>query len=239
MPEITIYGAFGVLGVILYLVAYGALQAGLIRGSSSGYTVLNLLAAASVLFSLLETWNLYSALIQTFWIAISVMGIGRRLWLRSRRSFDAETLEFLARHLPTLPLHEAHRLLRHAHGHDHPAATTLTRQGEPVDALLYLGRGAAEVHVGGRTITRLGPGALVGEMTLIHGGGATATVTADGPVRVLHLPRDPVLAEMNAAPDVALAVGHALQTEVQRKLVHMNAEEDGVLSPEVRSAPLR
>ena len=114
MTDFTAYGAFGTLGVILYLGAYGALQAGLIRGSSLTYTLLNLCAAASVLFSLMETWNLYSALIQGFWIAISIMGIGRRLWLRSRRSFDDETMAFLRLHLPTLPLFEAHRLMRHA-----------------------------------------------------------------------------------------------------------------------------
>jgi hypothetical protein len=239
MPELTPYSAFGVFGVVMYLLAYGALQAGLIRGTSLAYTILNMVAAASVLLSLMETWNLYSALIQIFWIAISIMGIGRRIWLRSRRAFDDETLEFLARHLPALPLHEAHRLMRHATWQDHPAETVLTRKGEPVDALLYLGHGTATVRVGERRITGLSPGALMGEMTLIHGGGATATVSADGPVRILHLPRTPMLAEMNAAPDVALAVGHALQTEVQRKLVDMNSEESDGISPEIPSAPSR
>jgi hypothetical protein len=237
MTDFTAYGAFGTLGVILYLGAYGALQAGLIRGSSLTYTLLNLCAAASVLFSLMETWNLYSALIQGFWIAISIMGIGRRLWLRSRRSFDDETMAFLARHLPTLPLFEAHRLTRHASWRDHPSGTALARQGQSVDALIYLAEGTATVEVDGRPVAKLHPGALIGEMTLIHGGAATADVTAEGPVRVLYLPRAQVLSEIDATPDIALAVGHALQAEVQRKLMVMNATGDSGLSPARRPPP--
>jgi hypothetical protein len=46
VPEMTPYGAFGLLGVIPCPVAHGPPQAGLIRGGSSSYTVPNLVIAA-------------------------------------------------------------------------------------------------------------------------------------------------------------------------------------------------
>ena len=223
MGDVTIYGLAGMLGVFLYLGSYGALQLGLIRGSAMSYTLLNMIAAASILFSLLENWNPFSALIQIFWILISLVGIGRRLWLNARLRFTPEERAFLAVHLPTLPPIEAHRIMRLGRWSTHAPGDVLTRQGEPVSGLIHLAEGRAVVQVDGRPVATLGADALIGEMTLIHGGAATADVTVTEPARILTLPREALLAVMNGTPETALAVGHALQAEVQRKLRKMNA----------------
>jgi hypothetical protein len=223
LGDVTFYGIAGLLGVVIYLAAYGALQLGLLRGSSLAYTLLNMLAAASILFSLLENWNLFSAVIQAFWILISIVGITRRVWLRSRLSFSPEEEGFLAAHLPTLAPVDAHRVTRIGRWEDRPPGAHLAHEGQPVGALIYLAGGRAEVIVGGRIIATLAPGALVGEMTVMHGGPATADVRVVTPARVLVLPRDRLMAEIRASPDIGLALGHALQGEVQRKLQAMNA----------------
>lgn len=223
MGDVTFYGIAGLLGVVIYLGAYGALQLGLLRGGSLAYTLLNMVAAASILFSLLENWNLFSAVIQGFWILISFVGIARHVWLRTRLRFSPEEEAFLAANLPTLAPVDAHRITRIGRWEDRPPGAHLAREGTPVGALIFLARGRAEVTVGGHAIATLAPGALIGEMTVMHGGPATADVRLLTPARVLVLPRDRLMAEIRASPDIGLAVGHALQGEVQRKLQAMNA----------------
>jgi hypothetical protein len=227
MGDVTIYGWAGVAGVLLYLAAYGALQLGFMRGSSLSYTVTNMIAAASILFSLLENWNLFSAAIQFFWIVISIVGIGRRIWLGSRLHFTAEEKAFLTTHLPTLPPLEAHHVTRLGEWRDCASGDMLARQGEEVGALIYLADGGATVDVDGRRVAKLGPEALVGEMTLMHGGPATADVAVTEKSRVFVMPRDRLLARINTKPDIALAIGHALQLEAQRKLRLMNNQNYG------------
>ena len=67
-----------------------ALQAGVIRGRTYIYALLNLLAASFVLISLSVAFNLSSALIQVFWIAISLGGLARLIWLSSGLRFSPE-----------------------------------------------------------------------------------------------------------------------------------------------------
>lgn len=69
----------GLAGFALYMGSYLLLNAGLLDGRSYGYATMNLAAAACVLFSLTEAFNLASALIQASWIAISLFGL-MRLW---------------------------------------------------------------------------------------------------------------------------------------------------------------
>ena len=93
----------GHLGVALYLGSYAALQAGLIRGSSYIYALLNLLAATFVLISLSAAFNLSSALIQVFWIAISLGGLARLIWLNSGLRFSSEDKALIAQIFGVMP----------------------------------------------------------------------------------------------------------------------------------------
>lgn len=71
--------AVGLLGFALYLASYLLLNVGRLSGERCGYAVMNMVAAACVLVSLTQTFNLASALIQISWIAISLFGIVRML----------------------------------------------------------------------------------------------------------------------------------------------------------------
>ncbi len=67
----------GVAGFIAYISAYALLQGGVLEGRSLNYTLLNLTGATLVLVSLMDKFNLGSALIQISWIAVSLWGLGR------------------------------------------------------------------------------------------------------------------------------------------------------------------
>lgn len=68
----------GVLGFVLYVLNYSLLTFHKVHSGDAVYFALNLCAASCVLVGLLVSFNLASALIQMFWVAISVTAIALR-----------------------------------------------------------------------------------------------------------------------------------------------------------------
>ncbi|HVU72388.1 MAG TPA: cyclic nucleotide-binding domain-containing protein [Mycobacteriales bacterium] len=64
------------------------------------------------------------------------------------------------------------------------AGTTITRQGDPGDAIYLLLDGVVSVDVDGAAVAELGPGAILGERAVLEGGRRTSTVTAKTRVRI-------------------------------------------------------
>ncbi len=71
----SLHDAVGALGVALIVGTYLLLQIGGIRPTSSKYSFLNALGALLVLISLAFDFNLSAALVEGFWLAISVYGL--------------------------------------------------------------------------------------------------------------------------------------------------------------------
>lgn len=65
------------------------------------------------------------------------------------------------------------------------AGAAITRQGTPGREAFIILEGEAEVLVDGTVVAVLGPGDLVGEMSMLDTGPRSATVTARTPLRVL------------------------------------------------------
>lgn len=76
----------GVVGFILYIGGFAALQLEILDGYGPAYSIVNILAATLVLVSLIGEFNLASAMIQVSWIIIGVTGLALRIWQRRRRS---------------------------------------------------------------------------------------------------------------------------------------------------------
>ena len=74
-----VFEMIGVAGFALYVINYSLLTLRFLDGHSLSYFVLNLLAAAFVLVGLTVSFNLASAMIQLFWVAMSSLGIVLRL----------------------------------------------------------------------------------------------------------------------------------------------------------------
>ena len=83
----TAYEMIGIAGFLAYMASFALLQAGMIDGNGRAYCLLNIAAAAMVLVSLSEAFNLASALIQISWIAIGGFGLlcRSRVAVRNRR----------------------------------------------------------------------------------------------------------------------------------------------------------
>lgn len=69
----------GLAGFALYVINYTLLTLRHISGDSLLYFVINISAASLVLIGLSNSFDLASALIQSFWIAMSLLGIMMRV----------------------------------------------------------------------------------------------------------------------------------------------------------------
>jgi hypothetical protein len=79
LPEgyVRILVALGFVGAALIIAAYFANQSGWLRSSDWRFPAANLLGALLICASLVAEWNFPSAVIEGFWIAISIYGLAR------------------------------------------------------------------------------------------------------------------------------------------------------------------
>ena len=70
------------------------------------------------------------------------------------------------------------------------AGRTLVEQGQPGEELFLLFDGVLRVEIDGEPVAEVGPGAIVGEMALLHQGRRMATLRAVTPCRVAVVPKD-------------------------------------------------
>lgn len=98
---------------------------------------------------------------------------------------------------------------------DVPADHVLMRQGELGDAMFVVVSGELDISRDGRTINRQGPGAAVGEMSLLSEGARTATVRTLGPARLLVLGHREFHSLMDAHPTVRLRILAGLADKVR------------------------
>jgi CRP-like cAMP-binding protein len=92
---------------------------------------------------------------------------------------------------------------------------TLIREGQPTEAFFILESGHVQVTRDGKPAARLGPGDFFGEIGMLDGGPATATVVTDGPVEAMVLShvqfRDAIKGNDSLALQVIAAMARRLR----------------------------
>ena len=73
------YTICGIVGAGCFIASYFATLQGWLEPSDWRFQAINLLAAALVMVSLIDAWNLPSVVLECFWGAISVYGLVRCL----------------------------------------------------------------------------------------------------------------------------------------------------------------
>jgi hypothetical protein len=216
------FEAAGFVGVALYLGSYAALQAGFLRGSGFAYAAMNFLAASFVLISLLAEWNLWSAIIQTSWIVISIVGL-TRLWILKRAlRFNEEEERFVAAKFPALDRVDARRFLNAGQWCDGHPGDYMTLQGKPVTDLYYLASGSVRVDVADQTIARVGVDHFIGEMACLEQGPASATVRVAEPARYFTISSEALDKLVRRWPDIRPHLHFAFFGNTQAKLIETN-----------------
>ena len=113
---------------------------------------------------------------------------------------------------------ELARLLSRVRSENVDAGHTLFVEGAPSSNLYVILTGSAVVRKNGRRIARVGPGDVVGELSVILGGPRTATVEADTPIEWLVLDR----ASLRAAIDEVPGLGWKVLQSVAARLDEAN-----------------
>jgi hypothetical protein len=75
--DYTFYDIVGNLGVILIIGSYFLIQIGKLSATGLAYTLVNMLGAACILYSLYFEFNMSAFLVELFWLLISFVGLGR------------------------------------------------------------------------------------------------------------------------------------------------------------------
>ena len=85
--DYALHDVIGTLGVIFIIGSYFLVQIRKMTGTGLSYTAVNALGALLILYSLYFDFNLSAFLVEMFWLAISLVGLGRiYLERRQRRS---------------------------------------------------------------------------------------------------------------------------------------------------------
>lgn len=213
----------GAFGVGLYISAYAALQFGFIRGQGYIYPMLNLFAASFVLVSLMQSFNMASAIIQVAWITLSTIGMARIFLLSRITRFSEDERRFLAEHLPDLPSHLARRLFDRGVWAELEEGTALTHKGQPVERLVYIAKGEAEVRLDTRQLGTVGDGSLIGEITIATGEPATASAVLIQPSRCFTIDAVQLRSLMRKNPQIARSIETLVAQEMRKKIIAMNA----------------
>lgn len=83
------------------------------------------------------------------------------------------------------------------------AGATLTDQGQQGREAFIVVEGTATVKRNGKKVATVGPGAVIGELSLLDRGPRTATVTADTKMTVLVLDQRHFVAVLDEVPAIA------------------------------------
>ncbi len=224
MDTLTLAGALGLFGAALYVIAYAAMQFGLVRGQTYAYAGMNLIAACCVLYSLMETYNLSSVLIQIMWIVISLIGI-MRLWFVDRTMrFSEEEQHLLTALAPGLPKDHARKLLDIGEWRVLRSDSPVIEEGVPVPFLGWLGDGMLVVSKGGVPIRSLGPGAVIGEMTYLDGAPATARIDVRETARLFCIDAKTLRALIERNSVIANALEYSVARSLRGKLQETSQE---------------
>jgi CRP-like cAMP-binding protein len=100
---------------------------------------------------------------------------------------------------------------------DAESGAVLTEQGKPGQECFVILEGSANVYVGSDHVATLGPGTIVGEMALIANRPRSATVVAEGPMRLLSLHTGEFRTLLDEMPKAGRAVMELLEDRLRQQ----------------------
>ena len=216
---------------LLLHLSYALLLAAVLVARPFTLRLLIALAAASGLARALWIGDLASSA----WLALLLLAclylLGRNLYESRDVRFSAEEKGMLDSLVAGLSKTQARHLIDQGMWLNGKEGDVLTREGEPVEHLYYLAEGEARVMSSGTKVGTCRAGDLVGELTVLSGEVASATVVLTGPARFWCAPADDLRPYVEAHEDIRRAVEHGFATALKAKLRASNrtiAEAGGV-----------
>ena len=149
---------------------------------------------------------------------LALVVVGRRLWRDRAVRFTPDEQHMMDSLFDGLPRSRARHLVDQGIWISGKAGDTLTREGEPVEHLYYLAEGEARVLSRGVEVGHCQAGDLIGELTVLSGETATATVILTRPSRFWCAPAEDLRPYVEAHEDIRRAIEHGFATVLKAKL---------------------
>lgn len=188
-------------------------------------------AAIGLAHSILISGDVIGAIWWGLLMGAALLVLGRRAAENSRVRFTAEEEGMLKGVFSALPRSRARHLLDQGFWLSGREGDILTREEETVSHLYYLASGEAKVLSHGRQVGSCRPGDLIGEVTVLSGDQASATVMLSSPARFWCAPASVLRPYIQAHDDVRRALEQGFAMSLKNKLRQSNeriAEAGGV-----------
>jgi hypothetical protein len=218
MANLDTAGAFtgsGLIAQLPYLLIVLALMAGRFDRARMLVAVAAAIGLAHALF---ESRSGPAA----FWwglILITALALlAKKLMERAAVRFTPDEESMRATLLAGLTRSNARHLLDQGFWLTAKEGDVLTHEGEPVSHLYYLASGEAVVTSQGRQVGRCRAGDLIGEVTVLSGDQASATVTLTSPARFWCAPASVLRPYVEAHDDVRRALEQSFTKALRSKL---------------------
>ncbi len=155
-------------------------------------------------------------------VAANGIQLGLLLYRSRRGMMKNEERELLENVLQVEEPAHQRRLLDLMTWKDVEVGEVLMTQGQKRPPLIYIASGAAGIESDGKLVGVCGPGDFLGEMSLITGEGASATVKVTNGMRIASVDRDALMRLSEGLPELARAFDHALNRGLAAKILRMN-----------------
>jgi hypothetical protein len=214
MFTLTMVDAFGHLSFALIAVSYAVRD----------MLVLRVISVASGLIGLFYNYLLPGGALwlAIFWISLfMVINSARIIGLYSEQrsvSFSEDEKELYQTMFREFSPVEFMKLMRLANWKKIPQNEIIAREGEEFESLKLLFNGEVIIKKGGKDIARARDGAMIGEMSFLQGGNATATVQAAQPCRCIVWPKEELKSLLKRNPTMDIAMNHVFSMDLTRKL---------------------
>jgi CRP-like cAMP-binding protein len=204
---------------LLHHLSLALLVAGVLASRTTLMRVLVAIAAAAGLArALIWTGDTATAAWMGLLLAACLFLIGRNLYETRDVRLSAEERALLDSLVAGLSKSRARHLMDQGLWLTGKEGDVLTREGEPVEQLYYIAEGEALVTSGGRRVGMCRAGDLVGELSVLSGEKASATVVLTGPARFWCAPADDLRPYVEANEDIRRAIEHGFATALKAKL---------------------
>ena len=215
MLTLTLVDVFGHLSFALIAVSYAV----------KDMLVLRAISVASGLIGLFYNYYLPGG---PLWLAIIWVSLfmfingGRIVQLYSEQrgvSFNEDEKELYETTFQEFSPVEFMKLMRLASWKEIPEDNFIAKEGEEFESLKLLYNGEVKIVIDGKEVARARDGAMIGEISFLQGGNATATVQAAQPCRCVVWPKEELRSLLKRNPTMDIAMKHIFSMDLTRKLL--------------------
>ncbi len=188
--------------------------------------VLRVLVIASACFAIAYDLIWLKDPVGVFWetllVLVNVIQLTLTYLHNQHAKFDEVETVFVDASFPGLSNVLKRKILDAGTWQDGAPGLTLISEGQPVDRLIYIARGEAEITLSGSVIGRCQAGDLIGEVTALAGGEATGTATLVEPTRYWAISARNLRELVASNEEIGQAVRASFHRSMLAKLVAAN-----------------